>query len=132
MLIWRALNIMWFIKHSRKIFSETQIWIWRIQQSKELGKFFWYVDAWELFPRREFNSSYLLNLHFRNAQAQFCWYHKTRDVLRVTYVINHTLQSDFKETEKEFTKNGNNACEAKPILAFHDTPLSCYHKFNKK
>ena len=69
----------------------------KIQRQRNLGGS---METWELFPRREFDSSDPLNLHCRIAEAQVQRYFRTRDIVKVTFVINHTLQSDFKETEK--------------------------------
>jgi len=44
--------------------------------------------------------------------------------VKVTYVINPVLESQFLETSKKFAaKYGAGAEKAKPILAFHGTPI---------
>ncbi|KAK2704524.1 hypothetical protein QYM36_016801 [Artemia franciscana] len=78
----------------------------------------------EILPSRSFDSSNELDYHFRVAEAQFRRFCKTREVTKVTYVLNPKLESEFAKTLKQFQKKyGVNSEEAKPILAFHGTPV---------
>ncbi|XP_065567112.1 uncharacterized protein LOC136031445 [Artemia franciscana] len=78
----------------------------------------------EILPSRSFDSSNELDYHFRVAEAQFRRLCKTREVIKVTYVLNPKLESEFAKTIKQFQKKyGANSEEAKPILAFHGTPV---------
>ncbi|XP_065567083.1 uncharacterized protein LOC136031433 isoform X4 [Artemia franciscana] len=78
----------------------------------------------EIYPSRYFNPSNELDYHFRVAEAQFRRLCQNRDVIKVTYVRNPALESQFLETSKQFAaKYGAGAEEANPILAFHGTPI---------
>ncbi|KAK2702413.1 hypothetical protein QYM36_018975 [Artemia franciscana] len=81
-------------------------------------------QKYEIHPSRSFDPSNELDYHFRVAEAQFCRLCKNREVVKVTYVINPVLELQFLETSKQFAvKYGPGAEEAKPILAFHGTPV---------
>ncbi|KAK2708498.1 uncharacterized protein LOC136028328 [Artemia franciscana] len=81
-------------------------------------------QKYEIPPNRLFDPSDELDYHFRVADSQFRRFCKTREVVKVTYVVNPLLESEFVETLKKFReKYGNEAEEAKPILAFHGTPI---------
>ncbi|KAK2704508.1 hypothetical protein QYM36_016789 [Artemia franciscana] len=78
----------------------------------------------EILRSRSFDKSNELDYHFRLAEAEFRRFCTNRDVVKVTYVINPALESQFLETSKKFAaKYGAGAEEAKPILAFHGTPI---------
>jgi len=81
-------------------------------------------QKYEIYPSRYFNPSNELDYHFRVAEAQFRRLCQNRDVIKVTYVRNPALESQFLETSKQFAaKYGAGAEEANPILAFHGTPI---------
>ncbi|KAK2702201.1 hypothetical protein QYM36_019187 [Artemia franciscana] len=83
-------------------------------------------QKYEILPSRSFDPSDELKYHFRVPDSQFRRFCKTRvNVVKVTYVVNPLLESEFVETLKKFReKYGNEVKEAVPILEFHGTSIA--------
>ncbi|XP_065577558.1 uncharacterized protein LOC136038413 [Artemia franciscana] len=73
--------------------------------------------------KRTFDPINALDIHFRIAEAEFRRLCTTRNVVAVTLNQNRAIEAEFRAKQEEFMKlYGEDAPEAKAILAFHGTP----------
>ncbi|KAK2705003.1 hypothetical protein QYM36_017153 [Artemia franciscana] len=75
-------------------------------------------QKYEILRSRSFDTSNELDYHFRLAEAEFQRFCKNRDVVKVTYVINPALESQFLETSKNLLQN-TELLQKKPSQYLH-------------
>ncbi|KAK2717314.1 uncharacterized protein LOC136038407 [Artemia franciscana] len=73
--------------------------------------------------KRTFDPTNPLDIHFRIAEAEFRRFCTSRNVEEVTLNTNRDIETGFQAKQEEFMRMyGEEAPEAKAILAFHGTP----------